>query len=161
MVFPRRRCCSRCSLVSHGAPDLWACLFQSASNRERDCVCYCARECDCTSVLINSPPISHDMFISLLPVCIVNAEPDLEQRQTWWLVRACARVCVSALNKRELPSVVWGRPRPGTQRHEEDEGAQTGAGGEVQHNIRNSDVIRPSHLFGSFIRILFGFFFIS
>lgn len=74
-------------------------MFVLESARERDCVSFCVRECDCTSALINSPPISHDMFISLLPVCIVNTEPQPELRQTWWLVCfcVCVSVCVSVL----------------------------------------------------------------
>lgn len=34
--------------------------------------------CDGVSVLINPLPISHDMFISLLPGCIVNTKPQPE-----------------------------------------------------------------------------------
>lgn len=56
----------------------------------------------CASVLINPLPIGHDMFISLLPVCIVNAKPQpVPTVCVYVLLYVSVCVHVRALNKHE------------------------------------------------------------
>lgn len=91
------------------------------------CVCVCVLVCNRVSVLINPLPISHDMFISLLPVCIVNAKPQPELQRMCVLLYIC--VCVNehvrVLNKHEsrekkTPLVVRKKQKASTQRQGRD-----------------------------------------
>lgn len=55
--------------------------------------------CDRVSVLVNPLPIGHDMFISLLPVCIVNAtpQPQLQCTRVFCCMCQCVFMCMCEL----------------------------------------------------------------
>lgn len=78
------------------------------------CGCLCVIVCACVCLLTNPLPVAHDMFISLLPVCIVNAKCQPELQYVYVLLYTSVYLHVQALNKhksREKTPLAFKRSR--------------------------------------------------